>query len=220
MSTLKEKWFFLCIWIVLVLISQNINIGLPVVDNLVAFACSSVILPLIGNFVSLPMTGVLTGLLWFGIHLEIPIPLTMGIPTFCAALSWYASKNPRGMSSLLFHLVLPLVCMVLFYVSPPGEKAWPYALFWCVPVAMYFVAFKHPERILPRALMSTFVQHALGSIMWVYWVPMGSDQWLGLIPTVALERFMMTTLSVGFFIVLKTVYEGKKAIPSFSRLSF
>ena len=60
-----------------------------------------------------------------------------------------------------------------------------YTLYWFIPIAISLMASKHP---FLRALRGTFIAHAVGSVIWIYTVPMAAEQWLALIPVVALER--------------------------------
>ncbi len=54
-----------------------------------------------------------------------------------------------------------------------------------------------PANFLTRALQSTFLQHAAGSLIWVSLIPLASEQWLALIPVVAIER-LLAVCSIGW----------------------
>ena len=104
--------------------------------------------------------------------------LALCIPGFFASLYW--STN-----NAFIRLLLPLACMGLFVAHPVGAQAFFYSLYWLIPVALYFV----PQRSLfLTALGSTFVAHAVGSVIWCYTVPMTAGMWAALMPIVALER--------------------------------
>jgi hypothetical protein len=201
MIELKKKWLLMTTWAIFVLISQKVHIGFG--GHACSFTCCSVILPLIGSFFSFPITSALYMAMWLAIHIHATLPMTMGIPTLFAALSWQASRSPNSVGHFLLHLFLPLLCMILFYLSPVGEKAWPYSLYWCIPVALYLLSFSYAPLLIQRALLSTFVAHAIGSVIWVYCVPMSSEQWLALIPVVATERLLMAFLSVPLCMLLQ-----------------
>jgi len=65
-------------------------------------------------------------------------------------------------------LLLPIVCMGLFIIHPVGAQAFAYSLYWLIPVVLFFV----PQRFLfLQALGSTFIAHAVGSVIWLYTVP-------------------------------------------------
>jgi len=104
--------------------------------------------------------------------------LALCIPGFCASLYW-------ATNSAFIRLLLPLACMGLFVAHPVGSQAFFYSLYWLIPVVLYFV----PQRSLfLTALGSTFVAHAVGSVIWCYTVPMTAAMWVALMPIVALER--------------------------------
>jgi hypothetical protein len=169
--------------------------------------------------VAMPLTGVLG--LGFGICVAIArmsykafvlgAPLSSVVyylPGLCAAGSW-ARKGP------LFRLLVPLVCIVLFVAHPTGFAAAPYSLYWLIPVGIYFLDSKS---IFLQSLSSTFVAHAVGSILWLYSFDMSAQMWLGLIPLVAVERLFfasaMTVIYTGAFeckrIIVSKVFSFSK----------
>lgn len=83
--------------------------------------------------------------------------------------------------------VLPVACMILFVIHPVGSQAWPYALYWLIPVALCFVQ----DATWSRALQSSFVAHAVGSVIWLYSGSISAEVWMSLIPLVAFERLLM-----------------------------
>jgi hypothetical protein len=87
--------------------------------------------------------------------------------------------------------------MGLFWVHPIGAQAWPYALYWLIPVVLYCLG--NNKNNVYTALGSTFIAHAAGSIIWLYTVPMTSQQWLALIPVVAVERLISTIVMVATY---------------------
>lgn len=104
--------------------------------------------------------------------------LAFFIPGMCAALYW----NVKGPA---IRLLLPLLCFGLFLAHPTGFAAAPYAAFWLIPIGLYF---KQDKALFFDALSSTFIAHAVGSVIWVYTMPMSAAAWLALIPIVCLER--------------------------------
>lgn len=105
------------------------------------------------------------------------------LPGYAAALYWAGPKK-------LIRLVLPALCMVLFIVHPVGGPAFAYAFYWLIPIGLYFVA---ERSFFLQALSSTFVAHAVGSVIWIYTVPMTSAMWLALIPVVIFERMIFAS---------------------------
>jgi hypothetical protein len=183
-----KKALPMVLWALFVLAGQNIHIGF----GKATFSWVSIMLPL--TFFLFPMGRSL--LLSSGFYLAKPFSITLGIPTLFASLSWSASKQQKSPQDAALHLLLPLTCMLLFCISPVGSTAKAYSLFWCIPIALFCIRFSHPAlSITSRALKSTFTAHALGSVIWVYLVPMTGEQWLALIPIVPLERLLITTLT-------------------------
>ena len=116
--------------------------------------------------------------------------LAYTIPGMCAALCW---ANQSDKSSQLnkqkvvrygVQVFLPLLCMVLFIAHPVGFIAAPYSFYWLIPVGLTFFR----PTIWRDALISSFVAHAVGSVIWIYMIPMSAAQWWGLIPVVLFER--------------------------------
>lgn len=109
--------------------------------------------------------------------------LTIGIPTFFASLYWSTTH-------WFVRVGLPLICMALFWMHPVGFAAGAYALYWLIPVVVHCVSRKH---VALEALGSTFVAHAVGSVIWLYVIPMAPATWLALIPVVAIERLLFAS---------------------------
>ena len=103
-----------------------------------------------------------------------------GIPTFFAGLYW-------ATSSRAIRAGVPTLCMFLFMLRPEGMAAWPYALFWLVPIA---IACMRTSSIFLTSLASTFTAHAVGSVLWLHTTSMGTDYWYALLPMVPIERLL------------------------------
>ena len=160
------------------------------------FSMTPMITPLSGLFGGLSGScavfgiGLLLKLLFFkSLPLKI---LVYHVPGFFGAL--YLAR-----SGSLIRLWVPLICMLLFIVHPVGGAAWVYSLYWLIPVILYFLP--HNNLFL-RCLGSTFVAHAVGSVMWLYMTGMPATAWLALIPVVAAERL---TFAAGTVVLYKTV---------------
>ena len=147
------------------------------------FNGSSVAIPLVGFFagsigsvllflVRMTNWGLFTSGSW---HL-----LSFVIPGFCASLYWTTQK-----SSIRFWL--PLVCMAAFVAHPVGRDAFVYTFYWFIPLVLY-VSKRH--NVWTNALGSTFVAHAVGSVIWLYTTTTTASLWLSLVPVVAVERLL------------------------------
>jgi len=152
--------------------------------------------PLVGLYAG---TGLMVGIfalrrLVRGIFLGTSLlsPFALYLPTLAAG--YYLKSH-----SWLIRLVVPLACMVLFMVHPVGGQAWYYALYWLVPVAVYLIPF---ESQFVQALGATFVQHAVGSVLWLYFMPTTAAIWTMLLPIVFVERILC---AVGMVMVMRMV---------------
>lgn len=205
---MKDKRFLLVgCWLGFVLVAQFLKFSIPMGEQAASLSCLAVALPLLAAFLPAKKSLPIIGLVWMVLHLIHPVPLTMGIPTLLAALSWQYSGKKTG-ANWMMHLALPILAMALFALAPAGKVAWPYALYWLIPMALYFVK----ASTWTRALQSTFVAHAVGSVIWAYAVPMSGAQWLGLIPVVAVERLLAASLAVVLVQVLSAVSVRKEGI--------
>jgi hypothetical protein len=101
------------------------------------------------------------------------------IPGWCAALYW-AQPN-------IFRIALPLGCIALFIVHPVGFWALPYTFYWLVPIIFYLLKY---DTLFATALGSTLTAHAVGSVIWLYTMPMTIMSWYTLMPLVAVERLL------------------------------
>ncbi len=100
------------------------------------------------------------------------------IPTFLAAYYWNSKSK-------FISLIVPIICIITFLTHPIGFKAAPYALYWFIPI---FLTFSKKPSFITYAFISTFLAHAVGSIIWLYTKPMSASEWISLLPVVAIER--------------------------------
>ena len=110
-------------------------------------------------------------------------PLALHIPTFFSAAYWASS-------SIIFRFLVPLLCIALFVLHPVGSQAAFYTLYWLIPLSIYFI----PHRsVFLHALASTFIAHAVGSVIWLYWVPLKPELFWALMPVVLVERLLFAS---------------------------
>ncbi len=140
--------------------------------------------PLLGIWLGMPLAvGLLIGRAFiksFFMSNFLFTPLAYHIPTICASTFFLPGKR-------LFKIMIPLLCMFLFIIHPVGQQAFWYSAFWLIPMVLAFI----PERSLfLTALGSTFTAHAVGSVLWLYWVPMSAETFALLMPIVLFERIV------------------------------
>jgi hypothetical protein len=149
------------------------------------FTASSMLLPLSGAFggilgsITFLVIGAMIRILT-GSVLSFKI-LAYHIPGFFASAYW--ARPTKYLS-----IILPIVCMALFIAHPVGRLAAPYALYWLIPVV---IALFRNKTVFLHSLSSTFIAHAVGSVIWLYATPMTPAFWYALIPVVAVERLVM-----------------------------
>lgn len=161
------------------------------------FSFSQTIMPLSGAFAGVAGSTIffsLKMLIAFCMYATFPAYLlAYHVPGFFASLYWSSSSK-------YLKTVIPLLCMGAFIMHPVGSGAALYALFWLLPlIALWGMK----ESIFSRALGSTFTAHAVGSVIWLYTVPMSADAWFALIPFVILERTLFVLGMMGGYIVLE-----------------
>ena len=126
------------------------------------------------------------------------LPITWGIPTLVAMLAWQASSSQSKLPNFMLNLLLPATCMAIFMLHPVAGQAAPYALYWLIPITIFALC-TGPKSPVLLALQSTFVAHAVGSIIWLFVIPTTPEQWLALIPLVAVERCTMAGIATLMF---------------------
>jgi hypothetical protein len=110
----------------------------------------------------------------------LTVSLLYHLPGLSGSLYWHANR-------WLMAVVVPLVCMVIFVMHPVGSQAFGYTLYWFVPVIVYFL---EPRSFFFHALATSFIVHAVGSVIWLYTHKMTAGQWWALIPVVFVERIV------------------------------
>ena len=165
-------------------LSGLIKVSFLVGSQMIWFSGVNSVLPLAGAFGGVMGAGLIFVLRQL-IHLVFFKTLSLSflalcIPGFCASLYWATNHS-------IVRVGLPLACMGLFIAHPVGAQAIVYSLYWLIPVALYLV----PQKSLfLQALGSTFIAHAVGSVIWLYTVPMTAGMWMGLMPIVLIERLL------------------------------
>ncbi len=178
-----------------------VKISFVVGSQLACFSGVNCVLPLAGAFGGVMGAGlvfVMRQLLHLFFFKTVSLSfLAMCIPGFCASLYW-SSKHAA------IRLWLPLACMALFVLHPVGAQAFIYSFYWLIPVVLYFWPY---QSLFLTALGSTFIAHAVGSVIWCYTVPMTAAMWLALMPIVLLERTLFALGMVMAYRVLEFIFK-------------
>ncbi len=106
--------------------------------------------------------------------------LAYHIPTMFASAYWRSA-------AWILRCGVPLLCMALFIIHPVGNQAFFYTSYWLIPIILYYLPYTNT---FLTALGSTFVAHAVGSVLWLYLLPLQSELFIMLMPVVAIERLL------------------------------
>ncbi len=174
------------------------------------FSLSGIIMPLLGilgmpyviiSLIALKSTSL------FSYQLLFTKITAYHIPTLCAAYYW-SSK------SKLISFLAPVLCIIAFLIHPIGLQAAPYTLYWLIPL---FLSFNKKPSYITHALISTFVAHAIGSVIWLYTKPMNASDWISLIPVVAIERFCFAGCMILVYYAAHNAYNALSKIKTSQR---
>lgn len=198
------KAMFLATFAALVWVGRSINFSKIIGAENQFFTLYQLVGPIAGSFLgtTVGVAAVLIAELinFLVIGKEWTILNLLRITPMLFATYYFGSKK-RLTSGLI-----PAVCMALFIAHPVGRNAWPYSLYWLIPIVGRIIPNKNKFRTLLQSFGATFTSHAIGSVIWLYTIPMKSAEWLALIPVVALERLVFglgiagTFYSVRFFL--------------------
>ncbi|PIT87635.1 MAG: hypothetical protein COU31_01625 [Candidatus Magasanikbacteria bacterium CG10_big_fil_rev_8_21_14_0_10_40_10] len=116
-------------------------------------------------------------------------------------------------------LAVPIIAMIAFWIHPQGRGAWYYALYWLIPLVMYFW---RDKTVLARALGATFTAHCVGSVLWLWIFNLKTAVWISLIPVVWKERGLMAvgiTLTFIAFNYLLSLVDRKISLANIIKLN-
>lgn len=160
-------------------------------------------------------------ILMFIIGLLIRFLLGIFILPEISLLSLLLLRLPGLMGSLYLSvhskylkLLLAFIPLFLFISHPIGIKAWPYGLYWLIPIAIIFFGKKDQYidniyNIFKNFLASSFITHAFGSIVYLYLYHIEVETWYFLIPIVFWERLLLSLGSLSLYYLFKFVYNLK-----------
>jgi hypothetical protein len=198
----KKRIIFVALFFVLVLIGKNINFSPVIGAENQFFTLYQFFGPTAGAFLGPIFGGIavlfaqIADFLILGKEFSL-IALLRMLPMIFAVIYFANRKKFVG-------AIVPLLCMVLFIVHPIGKQVWIFSLYWLIPI----LGSLFPRRfLLLKSLGATFTAHAIGSVLWLYTVPMEAGQWLALIPTVAYERLIFACGIAVSYVFINTVLD-------------
>lgn len=201
----QKRVFFLLLFLVLVVISMNINFSRVIGAENQFFTLYQFLGPIAGGFLG-PVFGVVSvalaqladffivGKEWSIINMLRFLPMLFAV--------YYFARRKQAVS-----IIIPIICIILFVIHPVGRVAWLYSLFWLIPILGSILPKKVPGSLFFRSYGATFTAHAVGSVLWLYTVPMNAEQWLTLIPITAYERFLFGLGIAGSYVLFNTALD-------------
>jgi len=135
---------------------------------------------------------------------------------------FYFSRIFKGEKKLIF---IPLVCILLFIINPIGKTVWFYSGFWLIPIFVSLFKnkldkiFKLPIfQIYGYSLGTAFIDHAIGSIIYLYLLKIPSHFWIEAIPMTIIERLMIAAGIEFFYFVELVIIKVFGKIPFLSKI--
>ncbi len=192
-----KRIVFILLFTIMVLVGKKVNFSPVIGVENQFFTLFQFFGPIAGAFLG-PVFGVISVL---GaevldiliMHKEVTLISAIRLTPMLFA-AYYFGASRKKLSALI-----PLACMALFILHPVGRQAWFYSLYWLIPITAAILIKIAPGKLFLRSLGATFTAHAIGSVAFLYTVPMTASEWIGLIPVVAYERLMFASgIAVSF----------------------
>lgn len=118
------------------------------------------------------------------------------------------------------HLAIPIGLILLFILHPIGRQVWYFSLYWLIPIVIIIaqpyirkIFWKHDlPTIYLYALSATFIDHAVGSVMYLYYFNIPAIYWIMAIPYVPIERAIFALGITSFYLFVKKALEALQRI--------
>jgi hypothetical protein len=134
----------------------------------------------------------------------------------------YFSRIFKGNKKLIF---IPLICIFLFILNPIGRNVWFYSGFWLIPIITSLFKEKLDKvlkiplfKIYGYSLGSAFVDHAIGSVIYLYLLKIPANFWIKAIPMTIIERLMIAAGIELFYLAELVVIKVFGKIPILSKI--
>ncbi len=101
-----------------------------------------------------------------------------------------------------WNIIFPAIAMIAFIAHPIGRTVWYFSLYWVIPMVAYVF---RDRWIFARSLGATFSAHAVGGAAWIYAFNLPAKVWIGLIPVVAMERFVFAVGIAAMYVVVNNL---------------
>lgn len=172
-------------------ITMNYIIG----SSAACFSLNHCLTPLLGastQYVALSVLVLLFRSLFRGATYALPTLLVYHIPSFFGALA-FSCVLPTQKRTVKRSIVGAfLLCLAAAFIAHPiGYHAALYTTLWIIPLAALCM---RTQNAFTSALISTFVTHAVGSVIWLYaFATMSAAEWLAIMPIAVVERLIFAS---------------------------
>jgi hypothetical protein len=218
MKELKEKSLFLILFTIVGFITLQVPFTKLAGSN-VSFTLFDFFGPIAAAFLG-PVIGIISVLTMEIVNILVNhTPLTQGVvirlfPMLFGTL-YFGILTDKKYKNGQWILVIPFLSILAFVTHPIGRTVWYYSFFWIIPVVVFF----RRDILLLRSLGATFTAHAVGGAAWIWAFSLPAVVWKGLIPTVIMERFVMTLGIAASYTIMKEILGfliSKKYLPPVS----
>lgn len=176
--------------------ARYINIDFIIGSDTAFFSFNQCLTPLVGvstHFLSVATLILFLRSLFHSTTQIAPALLIYHIPSFFGAIAFShinSQRNTIWLPRILLGSIL-LLCTILFIAHPIGYSAAPYTLLWLTPALLLWLPKKHP---FVHALISTFIAHAVGSVLWLYFfTEQSASIWISIMPIALIERIIFAS---------------------------
>jgi len=209
---LRNKWIKIIGCSVFILFIARLKISLIWGSGNLFFSGASMIAPLFGAFFGIGGLGAILLLKKVSASALFSTPFFAftGLPLLFEAMCWSVDYrySQRTFARFFLNFLLPLGAFLLFIFHPSVGYGFWFGLYWTIPMGIYLAetAGLVSVSVVTTAIRSTFIAHAVGSVLWCYTVPMTPGQWLALVPLVAIERFVFAgSMVLGHSVLMHVV---------------
>ena len=163
------------------------------------FSASNIVMPVVSTGID-GFIGLLITLVLHSIYFVTTQHVASSLLLICHIPQLFASGMMLVHNSVAKAFFF-LCAIFLFIVHPVGSVAWIYPCLWLIPMVSLLWAGTKIE----RALTATFAAHVVGSLIYLYAIPMTAAQWVGLVPVVLVERGVFALGIVGLLYAQEVV---------------
>lgn len=203
------KLFFSIMFASLFIVLTKVKIT-PILGTESSFSASVMFGPIISKFLGISfgsssiifahIFGVIVGIY----KLKSIFSYFIFLPIIIAGI--YFARIFKNEKKLLW---IPLACISLFILHPIGREVWFYSLFWTIP--LFFVIAKdridrisknYVARVYLYSLATAFIDHCVGSVLYLYLMNIPKEFWIMAIPLTIIERIIIALgITVSYFFV-------------------